>query len=166
MLEALGVAVSPEALGPAYLPPKTDGSGSIRDQLQEAGKLLDQAGWTIKNGKRVNDKGEQMKLEILNFEPAFERVTAPFVKNLQLLGIDASMRMVDPAQYQRRMKSFDFDITTERYHHAQHAWRRAAQLFRLRRGQDGRIAQSRRHFRSRRRRIGRAGDRGQEPRGA
>jgi microcin C transport system substrate-binding protein len=115
LLESLGQNVSPEALGPAYLPPKTDGSGNIRNQLEEAGKLLDQAGWTIKNGKRVNDKGEQMKLEILNFEPAFERVTAPFVKNLQLLGIDASMRMVDPAQYQRRLKSFDFDITTERY---------------------------------------------------
>ena len=86
-----------------------------RNQLEEAGKLLDQAGWTIKNGKRVNAKGEQLKLEILIFEPAFERVTAPFVKNLQLLGIDASMRMVDPAQYQRRLKTFDFDITTERY---------------------------------------------------
>ena len=58
---------------------------------------------------------EQLKLEILNFEPAFERINAPFVKNLQLLGIDASMRMVDPAQYQRRIKSFDFDITTQRY---------------------------------------------------
>ncbi|HKA64234.1 MAG TPA: extracellular solute-binding protein [Methyloceanibacter sp.] len=115
LLENLGAPVSPEALGPAYLPPKTDGSGNIRKQLEEAGKLLDQAGWTMKDGKRVNAKGEQMKLEILNFEPAFERVTAPFVKNLQLLGIDASMRMVDPAQYQRRLKSFDFDITTERY---------------------------------------------------
>ena len=115
LLEGLGAPLSPEALGPAYLPPKTDGSGNIRDKLQEAGKLLDQAGWTIKNGKRVNDKGEQMKLEILNFEPAFERINAPFMKNLQLLGIDASMRMVDPAQYQRRTKSFDFDITTQRY---------------------------------------------------
>jgi microcin C transport system substrate-binding protein len=115
LLENLGVPVPQDALGPAYLPPKTDGSGNIRDQLQEAGKLLDEAGWSIKNGVRVNDKGERLKLEILNFEPAFERVTAPFVKNLQLLGIDASMRMVDPAQYQRRLKSFDFDITTERY---------------------------------------------------
>ena len=82
---------------------------------QAAGKLLDEAGWTIKNGVRVNDKGEPLKLEILNFEPAFERIMAPFVKNLKLLGIDASMRMVDPAQYQSRLKSFDFDITTERY---------------------------------------------------
>jgi len=115
LLEGLGHPVSPEALGPAYVPPVTDGSGNIRDKLQEAGKLLDQAGWTIKDGTRVNNKGQQLKLEILNFEPAFERVTAPFVKNLQMLGIDATMRMVDPAQYQRRLKSFDYDITTERY---------------------------------------------------
>jgi microcin C transport system substrate-binding protein len=115
LLEGLGAPVAPEALGPVYVPPKTDGSGNIRDQLQQAGTLLEQAGWTIKNGKRVNDKGEQLKVEILNFEPAFERINAPFIKNLQLLGIDASMRMVDPAQYQRRIKSFDFDITTQRY---------------------------------------------------
>ena len=115
LLGTLGVPVPQEALGAAYLPPKTDGSGQMRDKLKEAGKLLDRAGWTIKNGVRVNAKGEPLKLEILNFEPAFERVTAPFVKNLQTLGIDASMRMVDPAQYQRRLKSFDYDITTERY---------------------------------------------------
>jgi microcin C transport system substrate-binding protein len=42
-------------------------------------------------------------------------VHAPFVKNLQTLGIDATMRMVDPAQFQRRMKDFDYDITPERY---------------------------------------------------
>ena len=60
-------------------------------------------------------KGEPLKLEILMFEQAFERIAAPYVKNLKLLGIDASIRMVDPAQYQQRLKDFDFDITTERY---------------------------------------------------
>jgi microcin C transport system substrate-binding protein len=115
LLENLGAPVAPGALGPAVLPSKTDGSGTIRDKLQEAGRLLDEAGWTIKNGVRVNDKGERLKVEILNFEPAFERVHAPYVKNLQLLGIDATMRMVDPSQYQRRLKSFDFDVTTQRY---------------------------------------------------
>ena len=84
--------------------------------LLEAGKLLDDAGWTIKNGVRVNAQGEPLKLEILNFEPAFERVDrALSSRTCKLLGIDAKMRMVDPAQYQRRLKSFDFDITTERY---------------------------------------------------
>jgi len=115
LLAGLGVPVSEEALGPAYLPAKSDGSGQDRNLLLQAGKLLDEAGWTIKNGVRVNDKGEEFKLEILTFEPTFERLTAPYVKNLKLLGIDAHIRMVDPAQYQQRLKGFDFDITTERY---------------------------------------------------
>ena len=115
LLNSLGVPVSDEALGVAYVPPKSDGSGQDRNLLVEAGKLLDEAGWTVKNGVRLNAKGEKLKLEILSFEQAFERLTAPYVKNLKLLGIDAKIRMVDPAQYQQRLKDFDFDITTERY---------------------------------------------------
>jgi microcin C transport system substrate-binding protein len=115
LLAGLGAPISDEALGPAYLPAKSDGSGQDRRLLQEAGKLLDDAGWTIKNGVRVNAKGEPLKLEILFFEDVFERLTAPYLKNLKLLGIDAHMRLVDPAQYQQRLKGFDFDITTERY---------------------------------------------------
>jgi microcin C transport system substrate-binding protein len=115
LLDQLGVPVSPETLGPAELPPVSDGSGQDRKLLLQASKLLDDAGWKIEDGVRINDKGEKLEVEILNFEEAFERVNAPYVKNLQLLGIDAKMRMVDPAQYQQRMKNFDFDITTERY---------------------------------------------------
>ncbi len=115
LLGELGVPVAEETLGAVYLPPKSDGSGADRKLLLEAGKLLDEAGWTIKNGMRVNDKGEPFELEILTFEPSFERLTAPYVKNLKLLGIDARIRMVDPAQYQQRLKNFDFDVTTERY---------------------------------------------------
>ena len=115
LLTRLGVPVSEEALGVAYVPPKSDGSGQDRKLLVEAGKLLDEAGWTVKNGVRVNAKGEPLKLEILYFEDVFERLIAPYVTNLKLLGIDALLRMVDPAQYQQRLKNFDFDITTERY---------------------------------------------------
>ena len=115
LLTSLGVPVSEEALGPAYLPAKSDGSGQDRNLLMQAGKLLDEAGYQIRNGMRVDAKGEPLKLEILIFEPTFERLTAPYVKNLKLLGIDARVRMVDPAQYQERLKNFDFDITTERY---------------------------------------------------
>ena len=64
---------------------------------------------------RVNDKGEPLKIEVLMFEPVMERIVAPYVKNLKLLGIDARIRNVDPAQYQQRLKDFDFDITTQRY---------------------------------------------------
>ena len=115
LLDSLGVTVSEEALGSAYLPPQSDGSGQDRTLLLKAGKLLDDAGWTIKNGVRVNDKGEPLRIEILMFEPTFERLAAPYLKNLKLLGIDARIRMVDAAQYQQRLKDFDFDITTQRY---------------------------------------------------
>jgi len=115
LLTSLGVPLPAEALGPAYVPPKSDGSGRDRALLTEAGKLLDEAGYTVKNGVRVNGKGEKLTLEILLFEPVFERVAAPYLKNLEQLGIDARMRMVDAAQYQQRLKNFDFDITTERY---------------------------------------------------
>ena len=108
---------------------------------------------------RVNAKGEQLKLEILIFEQAFERITAPYVKNLKLLGIDAKIRMVDPAQYQQRLKDFDFDITTERYTMRNTPGVELRSYFGSRGGQDGRLAQSRRHLRSGRRRADRAGDR-------
>ncbi len=115
LMEGLGVPVPEAALGPAYLPPVSDGSGQDRNILLQAGKLLDEAGWTVKNGIRVNDKGEPLKVEVLIFEPVMERVVAPYIKNLKLLGIDARIRNVDPAQYQQRLKGFDFDITTQRY---------------------------------------------------
>ena len=115
LMEDLGVPVPDEALGPVYLPPKTDGSGRNRELYLKAGQLLDEAGWTVKNGVRVNGKGEKLKIEVLMFEPVMERIAAPYIKNLKLLGIDARLRMVDPAQYQQRLKDFDFDITTQRY---------------------------------------------------
>ncbi len=115
LLNNLGVPVPKDASGAAYMPSKSDGTGGIRAKLQEAGKLLDEAGWKMQGGVRKNDKGERLKIEILSFEPSFERIISPYVQNLRMLGIDASLRMVDPAQYQRRLKSFDFDITTQRY---------------------------------------------------
>jgi len=98
-----------------YISPVSNGSGQDRKLLRAASKLLRNAGWTIKDGKRVNGKGEQFKIEFLIFSPTFERIIAPFVKNLKILGIDARIRLVDPSQYQARLKSFDFDIITQRY---------------------------------------------------
>lgn len=115
LIESLDVKMPEEALGSAVMPPESDGSGRDRKLLMKAAKLLNEAGWQVKERKRVNDKGEQLKVEFLTFEPTFERIIAPYVNNLKLLGIDARIRRVDPAQYQRRLKDFDFDITTQRY---------------------------------------------------
>ena len=95
-----------------YDPPKYDGSGNIREGLRKALKLLKEAGWTFKGEKLVNDKtGEPFEFEFLLDNPQFERIVLPFVDNLKRMGITARVRTVDTAQYQRRMETFDFDMT-------------------------------------------------------
>jgi len=99
----------------AYIPPISNGSGQDRTFLRKASRLLEQAGWEIKKGVRVDKQGKTVTMEFLIRGVGFERIIAPIVKNLKLLGIKASIRRVDPAQYQERLKSFDFDITVQRY---------------------------------------------------
>lgn len=115
LLEPFRETLPEEVFGEPYTPPVSDGSGHDRRLLRKAAKLLSEAGWTVKDGRRVNASGEVLEIEFLLFAPTFERIVAPFVKNLRLLGIDARMRFVDPAQFQQRLKSFDFDIITQRY---------------------------------------------------
>ncbi|MEM7619033.1 MAG: extracellular solute-binding protein [Pseudomonadota bacterium] len=105
----------PDIFQDAFSPPVSNGSGQDRNLLRQAAKLLKQAGWEVKNRKRVNSKGEIFTIEFLIFSPGFERIITPFVKNLKILGIDASIRRVDSAQYQERMKAFDFDIIIQRF---------------------------------------------------
>ncbi|MGI9484147.1 MAG: extracellular solute-binding protein, partial [Hyphomicrobiales bacterium] len=98
-----------------YTPPVSNGSGQDRKLLRLASRLLKDAGWALKDGKRYNERGEVLSVEFLIFSPTMERIISPYVKNLKLIGVDATIRIVDPAQYQNRLKSFDFDITTSRY---------------------------------------------------
>ncbi len=95
--------------------PATDGSGNARDNLRRAADLLKAAGWAIKDGKLRSAKNEPFEIEFLTFEPSFERIIAPLVKNLERLGIAARIRIVDSAQYRKRVDEFDFDITTARF---------------------------------------------------
>ncbi len=73
------------------------------------------AGCTLKNGKRVLPNGEPITIEFLIDEPTFEPHHMPFIRNLGLLGIDATLRLVDPVQYRARRDGFDFDITVDRF---------------------------------------------------
>lgn len=96
----------------AYKNPTTDGSGNAREPLLKAQKLLEDAGWIIKDGKRVDAKGEQLSIEFMLRQPTMERVIGPMRKNLERLGIASSIRMVDDSQYQKRTDSHDFDIVS------------------------------------------------------
>ena len=115
LLEPLRGELSPEVFGPAELPRPSDGSGQDRKLLREASDLLDAAGWKAQGNFRKNAKGETLAAEFLIESPVFERVLAPYVKNLRLLGIDATIRTVDEAQYQSRREAFDFDLILSRF---------------------------------------------------
>jgi len=115
LLEPLRDTLRPAVFEEVFVPPVSNGSGQDRKMLRKASKLLKEAGWEVKDGKRVNAKGEVFQIEFLTYSPTFERIIGPYIKNLKILGIDSKMRLVDPAQYESRRKSFDFDMTTTRY---------------------------------------------------
>ena len=95
-----------------YNPPKSDGTPENRGGLREAARILREAGWRVQGGKLVNAQGQPMSFEFLlpQGQAAFERIIAPFVQNLEKLGISARIRPVDVAQYQNRVDDFDFDM--------------------------------------------------------
>lgn len=115
LLEPFRDKLPAAVFGEPVSPPVTDGSGNNRVQLRQATKLLADAGWTQTPQGLRNAAGQPFSIEILIDSPSFERIVAPYVKILKSIGIDASMRMVDAAQYERRLKDFDFDLTTQRY---------------------------------------------------
>jgi microcin C transport system substrate-binding protein len=109
ILEPLRGKIPEEVFTTEYNPPMTDGSGNDRRNLEEAAKLLDQAGWKIVGGKRTKD-GQAMSMEFLIDDPAFERIAEPYAQNLRRLGLEVSLRNVDSAQYQERVEQFDYDV--------------------------------------------------------
>ncbi len=111
LLEPWRGKVPDEVFTTEYDPPKTDGSGNIRENLRTALRLLQEAGYKVQNGQMVGPGGQPLAFEILLDNPQFERVTLPYVENLKRLGVAARVRTVDPAQYQKRMDEYDFDMT-------------------------------------------------------
>ncbi len=110
ILEPYKGKIPDEVFTTEYNPPKSDGSGDDRANLEIASKILDDDGWKIENGVRTKD-GQTLDFEILLDEETFERVTQPFIQNLAQIGVKAHMRTIDPAQYQKRMDQFDYDMT-------------------------------------------------------
>ena len=111
LLEPYRKELPPDLFTQPFTLPVTDGSGNNRTQLVQALKLLEQAGWKVKDRNLVNAQGQQLSFTILLPDPSYERVALPYVQDIQRLGIDARVRTVDPAQYQHLLDNFDFDMT-------------------------------------------------------
>jgi microcin C transport system substrate-binding protein len=115
LLEPFRVQVPDEVFGEPYLPPVTDGSGRDVRWLRHGAHLLNAAGFALRDGKRRLPNGEPISIEFLIDEPTFKPHHLPYIRNLATLGIEASLRIVDPVQYRARVDAFDFDITVERF---------------------------------------------------
>ena len=107
-LEPLRGQIPDKTFGPRIANPVADGSGNIRTHLRKARALLEEAGWKIDAGK-LKRGSTQFEMEFLLVQPAFERIVAPYIRNLERLGITARTRIIDPSQYQNRLNNYDFD---------------------------------------------------------
>ncbi len=107
-LEPLRGQIPDKTFGPRIANPVADGSGNIRTHLRKARALLEEAGWKIDAGK-LKRGSAQFEMEFLLVQPAFERIVAPYIRNLERLGITARTRIIDPSQYQNRLNNYDFD---------------------------------------------------------
>lgn len=114
-LEPFRGKVPDEVFGMPYVPPTSDGSGQDRALLRKAVQLLNDAGCVIKDRKRMTPQGEPFTMEFLLDEPAFQAHHMPYIKNLGTLGIEATVRLVDPVQFRARRDDFDFDAAIERF---------------------------------------------------
>ena len=111
ILEPYRGRVPEEVFTTEYTPPETAGDGRIRENLREADTLLRDAGWVISGKQRINrETGQVLEFEVLLVSPLFERIVLPYAKNLERLGVQVSVRLVDTAQYRRRLDTFDYDM--------------------------------------------------------
>lgn len=106
----------PQAVfGEAYVPPVSDGSGEDRTLLRHANDLLLSAGCKRQDSTLLLPDGKPFEIEFLDFDNGLEPHTAAYIRNLNLLGIAARFRVVDPSQYKERTDNFDYDVATSRF---------------------------------------------------
>jgi microcin C transport system substrate-binding protein len=111
ILETVRAQVPAEVFTTAYTNPVGGSPEAVRDNLREALRLLKEAGYEVRDRKLVDIKtGTQFALELLAEDASFERVMLFFKPSLERLGIAVSVRIIDPSQYENRLRGWDFDV--------------------------------------------------------
>ena len=111
LLAPLKAEVPPEVFTSIFEPPTSKGDSYDRDNLLKASKLLDDAGWVLKNQKRVNTQtGKPLSFELLLSSAGNNQWVLPFQHNLERLGVTVEIRQVDNAQITNRMRNRDYDM--------------------------------------------------------
>ncbi|MGE0501219.1 MAG: extracellular solute-binding protein [Rhizobiaceae bacterium] len=112
ILEPYRDRLPPELFTDEFKLPVYDTAQTARQHLREVVGLFAEAGWAIKGGKMVDASGKQFVIEILGNNPTDEVISGSYIETLKRLGIDATLRIVDPSQYVNRYRAFDFDMVT------------------------------------------------------
>jgi microcin C transport system substrate-binding protein len=113
LLEAVRDKVPPEVFKKPYANPVNGSPDKVRENLREALRLFKQAGFEVRDQQLVNVKtNEPFAVEFLAEDPGFERVFMFYKPSLDRLGITTSVRTVDEAQFENRLRTWDFDMMT------------------------------------------------------
>jgi microcin C transport system substrate-binding protein len=113
ILEKYRDKLPPELFTQEFKLPVYDSPQAERKYLKQAVDLFAQAGWVIKGGKMVNAKtGAPFKFEILGTSDTDQILSGNYIANLRKIGVDATLRIIDPSQYVNRVNNFDYDVVT------------------------------------------------------
>ncbi|WP_045002491.1 ABC transporter substrate-binding protein [Bradyrhizobium sp. LTSP857] len=115
ILETVKDKVPPEVFTTPYQNPVGGNPEAVRANLREAAKLLKEAGLEIRDHKLTDSSGKPLTVEILIQDPSSERIALFYKPSLERIGVSTSIRMVDDAQYQNRLRSFDFDMIIDQW---------------------------------------------------
>lgn len=129
LLEPFRNKLPPELFTTEWHPASTAPPSSLRQNLRKAKALLESAGWHYRDGALRNADGEAFQFEVILVERGFERILAPFARNLGKLGIHVDYRTVDPALYKRRTDEFDFDMVVSGFGESQSPGNELMQMF-------------------------------------
>jgi microcin C transport system substrate-binding protein len=111
ILEGVRSMVPPEVFTTPYTNPVGGNPEAVRANLRDAVRLMREAGYEIRNQKLVNSKtGEPLTVEFLTEDPSFERVILFYKPGLERIGVTVNVRTVDDAQYENRLRNWDYDV--------------------------------------------------------
>ena len=84
---------------------------SFRQKLKMAADILQDSGWVIENGKRINkDTKEPLSFELMISTKQEEKIALTYQRTLERLGINMRIRMNDSATFQKRKSNYDYDM--------------------------------------------------------
>ncbi len=105
--------IPPEVIAKPYENPVGGDPEKVRENRRQSTRLLKEAGYEVRDQKLVDKDGKQVSVEFLVSNPPSERIVLFYKPALERLGMEITVRTVDDAQYQNRLRNFDYDIITD-----------------------------------------------------